>query len=215
MRELKFGPSVFITTISKELRTDLLLEGVKQKNDARPQLAGHIEDEKMYSGLLINKFGPSILEKIKEYIDWVKTERGIEYKNYKTTLNGLWINRQKSGEHNPPHRHSMGEISFVIYLDFPNEIKNEQAFSPRTYQPGTISFFFGNNTQLDLNEENHFINKLLSPIDIQEHKPTNGEMIIFPSYLMHYVSPFYTEGVERISVSGNIGVVQSNIKTII
>lgn len=215
MRELKFGPPVFVTTITEEFRSELLLEGKKQKEDARNTLAGFIEDEKKYSSFLINKFSVNILEKIKEYIEYIRIDRGIEYKNYKTILNSLWINTQKSGEHNPPHRHSNGQVSFVIYLNFPEEIRNEQAFSSRTYQPGTISFLYGNNTQLDLNEENHFINKLLSPIDLNEHNPKNGEMIIFPSYLMHYVSPFYSDGVERISVSGNINIVQSNIKTII
>ena len=105
--------------------------------------------------------------------------------------------------------------SFIIYLDFPEEIINEQPFSKASYQPGTVSFFYGNNTQLKITPENQFLDKLLSPIDIIEYKPKTGEMVIFPSYLIHYVSPFYTEGVERISVSGNIGVIQSNIKTII
>lgn len=215
MKELKFGPPVFVTSISEKLRTDLLLEGVRQKTDARTRLAGHIADEKFYSDLVKSKFGSNILEKIKEYIESIIDVRPIECKNYKTTLNSLWINRQKSAEHNPPHRHSNGEISFVIYLDFPEEIINEQPFSEASYQPGTISFFYGNNTQLKITPENQFVDKLLSPIDIIEYKPRIGEMLIFPSYLIHYVSPFYTEGVERISVSGNIGVVQSNIKTII
>jgi hypothetical protein len=215
MIELKFGPPVFITEITEELRKNLLLDGIKQNRDARPQLAGHIEDEKMYSGVAISKFTSPILDKVKEYIEKIKIDRNTKDVSYKTTLNGLWINRQTSGEHNPPHRHSMGQISFVIYLDFPDEIKNEQPFSPRTYQPGTISFLYGNNTQLDLNEDNQFVNSILSPIDIKEHRPTNGEMIIFPSYLIHYVSPFYTEGVERISVSGNVSIIETKIKTII
>jgi hypothetical protein len=215
MRELKFGPPVLITTISEKFRTDLLLEGLKQRNDGRSKLAGHIEDEKIYSELLKNKFEPDILAKIKEYIEWIKVERGIECKNYKTTLNSLWINRQKASEYNPPHRHSDGTISFVIYLDFPKEIINEQPFSELSYRPGTISFFYGNNTQLEIIPQTEFVNKLLSPQAVIQHLPTKGEMIIFPSYLIHYVSPFYTEGVERISVSGNVGVIETSIKSII
>ncbi len=215
MRELKFGPPVFITEIDEEFRINLLSEGLKQKTDARPQLAGHIEDEKMYSRSLANIFEAKILEKIKEYIEFTRVDRGIEENNYKTILNGLWINRQKAGEHNPPHRHFMGQISFVIYLDFPEEIRNEQPFSQKSYHPGTISFFYGNNTQLEVAAENRIIDKLLSPINVIEHKPQKGEMIIFPAYLMHYVAPFYSNGVERISVSGNVTIIESNIKTII
>jgi hypothetical protein len=215
MKELKFGPPLLITNISENLRTDLLLEGVKQKDDARSKLVGHIENEKMYSELLKNKFESDILIKIEEYIEWIKIERSIKHTNYKTRLNGLWINRQKSGEHNPPHRHFNGTISFVIYLDFPEEIKNEQPFSEVSCRPGTISFLYGNNTQLDVTHQTELVNKLLSPQAMIQHMPTKGEMIIFPSYLIHYVSPFYTKGVERISVSGNISVIQTEIKSII
>ena len=215
MKELKFGPPVLISTISEKLRTDLLLEGVKQRDTARSHLAGHIENEKMYSELLKNKFETDILIKIKEYIEWIRIERDIKHANYKTTLNSLWINRQKSAEHNPPHRHYNGEISFVIYLDFPEEIINEQPFSEASYRPGTISFFYGNNTQLDVTPHTKLVNNLLSPLASIQHIPKRGEMITFPSYLIHYVSPFYTQGVERISVSGNVSLIQTDIKSII
>lgn len=215
MKELKFGPPVLISNISEKLRTDLLLEGVNQRDTARSQLAGHIENEKMYSELLKNKFEADILIKIKEYIEWIRIERDIKHANYKTTLNSLWINRQKSAEHNPPHRHYNGEISFVIYLDFPKEIINEQPFSESSYRPGTISFFYGNNTQLDVTPQTKLVNNLLSPKTSIQHTPKKGEMLIFPSYLIHYVSPFYTQEVERISVSGNVSVLQTDIKSII
>ncbi len=215
MKELKFGPPVLISTISEKLRADLLLDGVQQRDDAKSSLAGHIENEKTYSELLKKKFESDILIKIKEYIEWIRIERGIIHSYYKTTLNSLWINRQKSGEHNPPHRHFNGTISFVIYLDFPEEKKNEQPFSEVSCRPGTISFLYGNNTQLDVTHQTELVNKLLSPQAMIQHMPTKGEMIIFPSYLIHYVSPFYTKGVERISVSGNISVIQTEIKSII
>ena len=70
MKELKFGPPVFVTSISEKLRTDLLLEGVRQKTDARTRLAGHIADEKFYSDLVKSKFGSNILEKIKQRKDF-------------------------------------------------------------------------------------------------------------------------------------------------
>ena len=74
--------------------------------------------------------------------------------------------------------------------------------------PGSIQFFYGliNDIHTDYNN-NTFIKKILSPIDSIMHIPVTGEMFIFPSYLMHYVSAFYTKGIERISVSGNISIV--------
>ena len=65
MRDLKFGPPVFVTSISEKLRTDLLLQGVRQKTDARTRLAGHIADEKFYSDLVKSKnYNPSIAETV-------------------------------------------------------------------------------------------------------------------------------------------------------
>lgn len=215
MKELKFGPPIFITTIDNQLRLDLLNDGRVQKEDARNTLAGHIKDEKAYSKLLTNKFETSILGYINQYINEIKVNRKIDNESYKLFLNSLWINTQKAGEHNPPHRHSGGQISFVIYLDFPEKIKNEIPFSKHSYNAGSISFFYGTNTHIESNNEYKFPHKLLSPADIIEHTPSIGEMIIFPSYLVHYVSPFYTPNIERISVSGNISIIETNNKSII
>lgn len=215
MKELKFGPPVYLTKIEEELRVELLNQGKLQKEDAKDTLVGHINDEKSYNKILTNKFGYKILTYINEYINTIKSDRKIVNESYKLFLNSLWINRQKAGEHNPPHKHSGGQISFVIYLDFPDEIKNESPFSKQSYTPGAITFFYGNNTNVEGNTEYKFPTNLLSPIDIVEHTPNSGEMIIFPSYLIHYVSSFYTENIERISVSGNISIIETNNKNLI
>lgn len=215
MKELKFGPPVYLTKIEEELRVELLNQGKLQKEDAKDTLVGHINDEKSYNKILTNKFGYKILTYIDEYINTIKSDRKIVNESYKLFLNSLWINRQKAGEHNPPHKHSGGQISFVIYLDFPDEIKNESPFSKQSYTPGAITFFYGNNTNVEGNTEYKFPTNLLSPIDIVEHTPNSGEMIIFPSYLIHYVSSFYTENIERISVSGNISIIETNNKNLI
>jgi uncharacterized protein (TIGR02466 family) len=208
----QFGPPLAKTTISEELRLELLEEGKKQTEDAHPVLVGHMEDEKMYNTALTHYFENKISKYIIEYIEKIQEAKKLPEKKYKIVLKDIWINIYKTGEHNPPHNHPDGQISFVIYLDFPDVIKKE---IPRfgQFTPGSIQFIYGSNTNIQTDfDSNRFITKVLEPNSGLSHVPTTGEMFIFPSYLMHFVSPFYTEGVERISVAGNISVIDVNEK---
>ena len=202
-----FGPLLGKTTIKEELRLELLETGMIQTIDARKSLVGHIENEKEYSIELKKKFELKIMEYIDDYIQSASNEKNLIKLKYKSILNSLWINRQTESEHNPPHSHMGGQISFIIYLDFPKEIQMEKPLYKGLY-PGSTQFFYGSNNDIDTDYNNNtFIKKILSPIDSIMHIPVTGEMFIFPSYLMHYVSAFYTKGIERISVSGNISIV--------
>jgi len=210
MKFYKFGPPVGQTTISEELRLELLNEGLKQEQDASSVLISHIDDEKMYSKKLIEYFQPKIIEYIDEYITKVAESKSTQIQKYKLNISSMWVNRQKTGEFSPPHVHPSAQLSFVIYLDFPEIIKSEK---PKYEQsiPGCIEFYYGTNTVIDTDYNNNkFIKSLITPLTSISHVPTTGEMIIFPSYLMHSVTPFYTEGVERISLAGNISIMDIN-----
>jgi uncharacterized protein (TIGR02466 family) len=203
------------TNISEELRLELLEEGLKQEQDASSVLISHIEDEKMYSPKLMKYFQPKIMEYIDEYIKQTVESRNVEIKKYKANISSMWLNRQKTGEFSPPHMHPHSQISFVIYLDFPEEITNEK---PRFEQasPGSIEFYYGTQTNIDTDYNNNkFITDIVTPLTNLMHKPKTGEMIIFPSYLVHFVAPFYTEGIERISLAGNISIMDVNEKTLL
>lgn len=98
----------------------------------------------------------------------------------------------------------------------PDEIKNEKTIK-RGFQNGSISFLYGQNVKkFDSNaqEFSNTVNSYMSPITQINHSPITGEMFIFPAYLMHYVSPFFTKDVERISVAGNVSLID-NKKSII
>ena len=59
-------------------------------------------------------------------------------------LSALWINHQKSNEYNPPHDHD-GKLSFVIYLQIPEELKKEhETYKGKSCGPGGIQFLYGN-----------------------------------------------------------------------
>jgi len=208
-----FGPLLGKTIVTEELRLELLETGIIQTTNARKSLVGHIQNEKHYSTELRKKFEPKIMEYIDEYIQSVSNEKNLIKSKYKSILNTLWINRQIESEHNPPHRHSGGQISFIIYLDFPKEIQMEKPLYEELV-PGSVQFFYGLADDIDTDYNiNTFIKKILSPKDSIIYMPVTGEMCIFPSYLMHYVSPFYTKGIERISVSGNFSIIDIKAET--
>jgi len=156
-------------------------------------LAGYIDNEYYYEDYeewFIPKFTPYI----NEYIEalrarWIKQAGQPKFKY--ADLTSLWINYQKANEYNPPHNHP-GDLSFVIYLQVPDEIKkeNEKMKGVRNNNgPGAINFDYGIAMPFSIN--------------VFSKMPSVGDLFIFPAWLTHYVHAFKSD-VERISVSGNI-----------
>ena len=104
-------------------------------------------------------------------------------------MSALWINYQKANEFNPPHDHD-GKLSFVIYLQIPEELKKENAeYKGKSCGPGGIQFLYGNGPRECITYMSYF--------------PEELDMFIFPAWLKHWVSPYKADCV-RISVSGNV-----------
>lgn len=112
-------------------------------------------------------------------------------------LDDLWVNFQRAGEFNSPHRHP-GVLSFVIWLDIPYLIEDEQArarerdYARTSTVVANFQFLYtnilGEITQCNL------------PVD----RRWNGRMAMWPSSLLHAVYPFATSRDYRITVSGNL-----------
>ena len=104
-------------------------------------------------------------------------------------LTHSWIVSQYAGEYNPYHHHS-GDLSAVLYLKLPPNMENEWRTEMTDHYPtnGFIEFMFGENQDMRS--------------DTFKFKPQVGKMLMFPSYLKHFVYPFYSEG-ERRSMSFN------------
>ena len=127
------------------------------------------------------------------YIDAVSDYKRNCFETMPTewTLDGMWINYQKALEYNPPHSHD-GDISFVIYLQVPEEIMEENEKAKGVHNnpgPGVINFDIGIEMPFSVSR-NSFM-------------PKSGQAFIFPAWLPHHVYAFKSD-VERISVSGNI-----------
>ena len=104
-------------------------------------------------------------------------------------LTHSWIVSQYAGEYNPWHKHS-GDFSAVIYLKLPKDMEKEIVADHDDHYPanGLIEFMYG--------EACDFRS------DGLKFKPEIGKLLIFPSYLKHFVYPFYSKG-ERRSMSFN------------
>jgi hypothetical protein len=125
-----------------------------------------------------------------------ETMRNIDECDFK--LKRLWVNYQKRYDFNPLHIHS-GLFSFVIWVQIPYDIKKEQE-QYVTNGNETAAFMFQYNTALGgLDTEYLYIDKTWE-----------WKIAFFPARLNHGVNPFYTTENTRISISGNIYVIDNS-----
>tara|TARA_A100001011_G_scaffold268711_1_gene277850 strand:- start:209 stop:898 length:690 start_codon:yes stop_codon:yes gene_type:complete len=109
--------------------------------------------------------------------------------NANINISQSWIVSQYKGEYNPWHQHS-GNISSVIYLKLPEGMTKFYDEESKDHYPvgGTIQFMFG--------EKQNFRSDTIT------FRPEVGKMLLFPSWLKHFVYPFDVDG-ERRSMSFN------------
>jgi len=192
-----WGPCLIRLKISEAFQQKLLKEAYASRKETlamNKKLAGIIKEE--YAFRNYDMFLPEFLDIFKLYHH--------AYTNYKRKpademakdvppkylLRSLWCNFQGPNEFNPPHDHS-DALSFVIYLQIPDELKKEnKAYIGKSAGPGGIQFLYGAGSNR-------------SYISYQSHFPEDRDMFIFPASLAHYVAPFRSD-CTRISVSGNI-----------
>ena len=185
-----WGPLLFKTKINKEdlFKINQLCKKDKSK-DARKFLAGHldheyyIEKEKLFE-ILVKYF-----DVYKDfYYEWY---RG---KLFSIEINSSWVNYMKKGDYNPPHIHLECDLSSVLYLKVPSELKKENdnySGSIKDGGPGSISFYYGEYRPLSIDQVRFF--------------PEEGDFFVFPAFLKHAVAPFKSD-VERVSVAANFNI---------
>ena len=115
---------------------------------------------------------------------------------YESYINSAWVVSQYENEYNPLHNHTGCEISGVIYLKTP-DIKgrrNIESKKGKDDNDGDISFVHSamGNRNFDVLEKGIFT-----------ISPQVGQMVLFPSYLLHTVYPFQGKG-ERRSLAFNL-----------
>lgn len=113
------------------------------------------------------------------------------------TLNSMWVNYMKPGDFQPSHLHT-GSLSYVWYIDVPQEIYEHNDDYPRVNDPNGRSPY----------GEIHFLSPMPNdPWGLlkETFRPETGDLLIFDARYQHTVYPF-TAQVERISISGNINI---------
>ena len=85
-------------------------------------------------------------------------------------------------------------ISFVIFINVPYDLEEEDKFFPEKKDPKTSRLCFVMNSPMGVPEE------VAIPVD----KGFEGKMLLFDAKLPHMVYPFYTSDGERITASGNV-----------
>ena len=186
-----WGPCIVQLKVTEDFRKKLLTEAEESRKEElkfNEKLAGVIKEEYAYRQKEI--FLPEISQVLGVYDQAFQKFKNKPYEHKpEYLLNALWVNFMKKNEYNPPHDHA-DNLSFVIFLDIPEEIQQEQKdYKGQSGGPGSLMFLYGDGNR--------------QAITYQGVHPKNGDMFIFPSWVKHYVAPFYSD-VTRISVSGNV-----------
>ena len=106
------------------------------------------------------------------------------------SLKEMWVNVLDPGGHQAMHNHANSFISGVVYLT-PTHPGSQTVFMR---SPGGTDFLFRNDHN-GMTPGEYSADKWISPA------PTPGDLILFPSYLMHAVPP--NQGERRITLSFN------------
>jgi uncharacterized protein (TIGR02466 family) len=176
--------------LRQDVCDDLLARGLRSRVDHSSNLAGVLEREYL------------LAEEDRRYIEALLEDELSKYAHERARYHGerpaivsfrldeVWINIMGAGDFNPPHTHYGGDISFVLYLQIPQGLKEEFESNRRNNSgPGSIEFSYG---QPDAwVTSSHVI------------LPAAGDLLIFPAQLVHFVSPYKTNG-DRISIAGNV-----------
>jgi hypothetical protein len=196
-------PTGIMSSTKKEVDMMISLE-FKDQLPYNNDLAGSIEHEYTLPNLVpaLNRFFDTIIPeywRLQNNFKEAEKKYNIIFRNNKNKIHqDIWVNFQKKHEFNPLHSHS-GVLSFVYWVKIP--YKNEDE--------GKLPIFKGNTLK---NPVFTFVyptpgNSYLKKYDINVDSTYEGQMIIFPSWLEHMVTPFYTSDDYRISVSGNLSPV--------
>jgi len=187
---MNWGPCVVRMKITDGFKKQLLDEAKEGGEDFRGKLAGIIDHETGYSEEAKNRILPNLslcLGIYNQAFEQFVNKKFEKYPEY--ILSALWINYQKANEYNPPHDHD-GKLSFVTYLQIPEELKKEnEAYKGKSCGPGGIQFLWGDGPR--------------DCVSYQSCFPEENDMFIFPAWLKHWVAPFKSD-CTRISVSGNV-----------
>lgn len=194
-----FSPPLYVTKVTEELH-ELMLQSAKESVEEN-----HFNNHNLASNFIkgdaytipsqrADQITSGLQPYIVDYIlqckkDLIILDESVDLSVERTEF---WANFQRPGDFNPPHYHG-ADLSFVSYLlvedkIFETELDNDDTNSPLS---GHITFM--------RSERQNFVMNGATFI------PEDRMLVIFPSWLLHFVMPFQTESI-RISMSGNFNI---------
>lgn len=135
---------------------------------------------------LINAIGEKVLQ--------LNTFLGFE--NVSLNISNAWVNINGRNNFNTPHNHPLSFYSAVYYVNGGVDKGNLVFLNP-------FNFFDGIMAQNKIKEYGIF-----NSVD-WSFEPITGRLLIFPSWLTHYVKANNTDE-NRISIAFNFGVINEN-----
>ena len=195
-----FGPFIYLGKINESILVELQsrieeVRGDKEK-DVGEKLAGRIVQQYDISDACSKSVYNEITGHLKHKYNELEAVTGLDYQSgidwNQVWIDSLWVNIQKAGEYNPPHIHN-GMYSFVIYTK--NDMTRDEAINNQ--------FDVQKNQSMAGHLELKFSEQNFANFSHYSHWPEVGDIIMFPSWLQHFVHSFYKEDAERISVAGN------------
>ena len=200
-----FGPMAATVILPDDITdalikmTDKLIEDEKTQSMG-PALAGVINKElKVYREDMHGAGCDGFLEAcLRNYIDTCTKEHYLYDKDniVSTAINSCWTVSQYENEYNPLHNHTGCQVSAVLYLKVPKDIKDRRKIASKEGKQdndGDINFVYSSDSQ----RPGDILNRGLA-----QFVPEPGMLALFPSYLLHTVYPFIGEG-ERRSLAFN------------
>jgi len=193
-----FGPRILCVKLPDNIieRINHLGDTQQNKNNMDGRLAGQIKDEPELTNEEMDSIG---IKKIfmdigQQYVHTILSDKHhFDYNKDDFYINmkfvSGWIVNQKENEYNPAHYHSNCSISAVLYLKVPE-------FRPRGFVgkkniDGYIEFINSTVDHSMLSAGSYLV------------KPQVGQLLMFPSTLLHTVYPFQGPE-ERRSLAFNL-----------
>tara|TARA_Y100001951_G_C11193861_1_gene213125 strand:+ start:68 stop:700 length:633 start_codon:yes stop_codon:yes gene_type:complete len=192
MTEIPLFPTpATITNIGRSFTKDEMrcISLVPMEKDEKIRMQNHRSKD---GYLFDNDFVNEGLKDIKNFCEQQLKNYLEEIEGVDTDLAGVritqsWLNKNKPSEHHPPHFHLNSYLSGVLYFKcLPNDHININK-THRSY----------NNIEFPLKKIT-----IWNATSISQNV-TEGDLIIFPSWIMHYVDVNDTEDKERISLAFN------------
>ena len=186
-----FSSPVILTNLGREFtkkEIQFFLLDIKYQKDEKRGMTNH-RSEDLY---LFDNFTEELKE-IKSFCEqhlktYLEEIEGVDTDLATLRITQSWLNKTKPQEHHHAHFHANSYLSGVLYIScLPNDHIN---FNNRLH--GSY-----NNMEFPMK------NSTVWNVKNLEQNVTEGDLILFPSWIMHYVDHNITKNMERISLSFN------------